>query len=869
MPRGALPKISAARRKRTIAKPANGPRPTTRTARRRTPPDTAQPQRISPAAAGGIQENLKTYRALNSALANLDARPGSIGPGTGFLGDTFTQFNDPDGTDVRAGVGAVGAYKIHDLSGAAVSATEAPRFQPFVPTVTDRPEVAKKKLIQFRDALKAQIKEQLDFYGPANGYLPYQTPEAQQFLQDGQPDPNQQQQDAGAGGGGINLHRNRDKPPHQPRPGEQATYDPATDSWRYTTKGKEGGPPPLEVEVVGGHSPTKEEIDRAIAAQLKDTPALAAGVAGAADTASFGFNDEFGAGVDSFVGALQGKGSFGDLYDRNIAVDRGYKEALAARNPLLYGTGQFAGAALVPFGAEAKGAGGLAKVGAIQGTAYGLGSGEGSYERLPNALLGGVTGATVGAGLGYAGQKVGGILARRGPSPQIEAADAAGRLGIDMMPADAGGPATRTATAATAQTFLGAGPIVRGSQKAVDQAAAARGAIAAQAGGKLPADEAGEAVRKGGRDWIAATRQQASRLYDRVEQATRGTTIQPAQAIAAIDRHIAQLSEANGLGDPLIKELQKVRAAMENGISVNGLRSARTMLRGLSQTDALRGTPANHIFGEVLDAASADLRAGLVSQGKADAARMLGKADQFWRDRVEHIDAVLEPIIGKGKSGEDILRAVEGMTQGNRGGIVRLRGLMGSLEPQERSQVQATLIDRLGRAAKDNGEMDNFSAARFVTQWGQMSSKAKAVLFGNSPSRQALDDLFKVASQMKAADHYRNFSNSGGAVVNAASAAGVVTAVTSGNPTAIATAAGLGILNYASGKLLASPYFTRALVTIARTRAAPQKAMELLSRAGIKDPAISGEIQSLIEKAVNDNVHRAAADSGNSQEQNR
>ncbi len=136
------------------------------------------PSRIPATALSGIQENLRNLRQLDHALSSLDprtGRPNSIGPGTGFFGNTVTQFNDPQGTTTRARVGEVGAVKIHDLSGAAVSASEAPRFQPFVPTVTDRPEVARDKLQNFRQNLIDTIREQEVAYSPANGYLPYRT----------------------------------------------------------------------------------------------------------------------------------------------------------------------------------------------------------------------------------------------------------------------------------------------------------------------------------------------------------------------------------------------------------------------------------------------------------------------------------------------------------------------------------------------------------------------------------------------------------------------------------------------------------------------------------------------------------------------
>lgn len=128
-----------------------------------------------------IQENRHNIGQLTEALAALQGRPNSVGPGTGILGDTFTQFNDPEGTEVRRIVGQIGAVKIHDLSGAAVSATEAPRFQPFVPTVTDRPEVVRTKLEGFKRELESYLREQQGFYNnPENGYLPYKGPEAEQ-----------------------------------------------------------------------------------------------------------------------------------------------------------------------------------------------------------------------------------------------------------------------------------------------------------------------------------------------------------------------------------------------------------------------------------------------------------------------------------------------------------------------------------------------------------------------------------------------------------------------------------------------------------------------------------------------------------------
>lgn len=132
-------------------------------------------------ASAGIQENLKVRKDIEAALNALQTRPQSVGFGTGMLGETFTNWNDPEGTATRAAIAAIGAKKIHDLSGAAVSMSEAPRFVPFVPTVTDPEDVSRAKLEKMLAETDSLLKEQLDYYSPTNGYRDYKTPEADAF----------------------------------------------------------------------------------------------------------------------------------------------------------------------------------------------------------------------------------------------------------------------------------------------------------------------------------------------------------------------------------------------------------------------------------------------------------------------------------------------------------------------------------------------------------------------------------------------------------------------------------------------------------------------------------------------------------------
>ncbi|MDO2083462.1 hypothetical protein Q2433_26170, partial [Escherichia coli] len=93
----------------------------------------------------------------------------------------------------------------------------------------------------------------------------------------------------------------------------------------------------------------------------------------------------------------------------------------------------------------------------------------------------------------------------------------------------------------------------------------------------------------------------------------------------------------------------------------------------------------------------------------------------------------LEPVIGKGKSGEAVLGAVEQMAQGKGKGVQNLMKLMRSVDKEELSDIQATIIDRMGKstAGSQNAEGSAYSASTFLTNWNKMSGKGKAALFPN------------------------------------------------------------------------------------------------------------------------------------------
>lgn len=108
----------------------------------------------------------------NQSEAANDAR-NAIGPGTGMLGDYFTQYHDPKGANFRALIGQIGGVIIKDISGAAVTAAEDERLKKWVPKVTDRPEAAIAKLHNLRNEIMQRNAAMDEAYSEDQGYRPF------------------------------------------------------------------------------------------------------------------------------------------------------------------------------------------------------------------------------------------------------------------------------------------------------------------------------------------------------------------------------------------------------------------------------------------------------------------------------------------------------------------------------------------------------------------------------------------------------------------------------------------------------------------------------------------------------------------------
>lgn len=134
---------------------------------------------LPPTAAKGILENNQNLRRAEQALALIKGK--NVGTMTGdkeatgwkgFLPDAILQRVDPEGTDARAMLSDLGSLVIHDRSGAAVTAAEFPRLQPFIPSAKDDPETVKKKLNRFVQVYKQISEDAKNFYSESGYKVP-------------------------------------------------------------------------------------------------------------------------------------------------------------------------------------------------------------------------------------------------------------------------------------------------------------------------------------------------------------------------------------------------------------------------------------------------------------------------------------------------------------------------------------------------------------------------------------------------------------------------------------------------------------------------------------------------------------------------
>lgn len=478
-----------------------------------------------------------------------------------------------------------------------------------------------------------------------------------------------------------------------------------------------------------------------------------------------------------------------------------------------------------------------------------------------NPLLQAAAGIAGGVG-GFAG--AGGVQNALMPRQASQAAQAFQRQGVNMLPADAGGTATKILTSGAKASPLSAGPIRSAARTAVAQTEAAVNRQTSNLGGPLTTDKAGEAVRKAAQDYTAKSTARGNRLYKSAYKAAGGVrAIKPLKTIAAIDEQIARLRQNPDPGaQSTVKDLQAFKKNLEGGVAIQGLRDARTNLSQGVYDGKLRSGTDKGMWKKILGNIAGDIDAGLRSAGRPQAAELFKRADKFWSERVEQIDEVLQPIIGANKGGEQILESVEAMARGKAGGNARLSRLLAEMPDEYANNVRATIVDRIGKATagQQNAAGDAFSPGTFLTNWNKLTPQGKASLFADTKLRRNLDDIAMIADNMKATESFSNFSNTAMAVAGGGQSAGAILIATLMHPV---LAGGVAGTQYVTGRMLASPKFANWLAKVPANPQALPAYTKRLDAIAAAEPIIANDIASVKQFLANaPSSSRAAASQG-------
>jgi hypothetical protein len=585
---------------------------------------------------------------------------------------------------------------------------------------------------------------------------------------------------------------------------------------------------------------------------------LPAAAGGVADVLTMGLSDELAAGANTLISGGTMADNMREQRDITAYDERNYPKSRFV--------GQLVGGLALP-GGNVRSLGGMTALGAGYGASYGFGSSDGSFgDRATGAALGGLLGAgTAGAIGALTRAPIRGTRPPGGNDPTALIA-AAGRQGVELLPADVGGALTGRLTGGLKQTIFGSGPVLRGAQRVSDQVEGRIGQIAAIEGAPVRQEVLGETARDAANEFIDTSGRVGSELYREAREGSADSLLQGRSAFQNLNAQIRELGETRATSAPVINGLERLRADIADdgglrSLSVEAMRRLRTNVRHEAQVEGLRGTDYQRRANQVLDALSEDI----ASQLPEEAAAAFRRADQQWRDRLEVIDEVMSEVIGQDgdRSAEKVAQRLTNMSRGDSRNFGRF---LDSVGDREAGVIRASLIDELGRAApgQQNAAGNAFSLETFLTNWNKLPERSRELLF-RGESREHMQDLALIAERARASRSFTNTSSTAGAT-NVNQAIQNVSAIG-----AYSTLFGSAVAENLTGRLLASPAFARWLARPARD---PGVARRRLANIASRSPELAPDISIILQaisRAANDNagtITRAAA-SGDGADANR
>tara|TARA_R110002110_G_scaffold248066_1_gene464231 strand:+ start:1140 stop:3230 length:2091 start_codon:yes stop_codon:yes gene_type:complete len=257
------------------------------------------------------------------------------------------------------------------------------------------------------------------------------------------------------------------------------------------------------------------------------------------------------------------------------------------------------------------------------------------------------------------------------------------------------------------------------------------------------------------------------------------------------------------------------------GFDLSTIRQLRTNLR--RKTDGMTqqgGGDAVSYLRTVYKALTDDMNEAVINYGGADAQKALSKADIYTKNRQKFdVDPVYDALH---QSKKNELQAFSFLMQGTKESGIKLKKILRNVPQAERGDIQASILSRLGMTSPAGQDaIEDFSTAKFLTNYSKLADSSKNALFGKGKYRSDLDKLIKLFDDVKSADAFANNSRTGqtiGFTATLSPLVGAMAMVGQGSDigTAATTAAvgltGAALAPYVTSRLLTNPKFISWLV---------------------------------------------------------
>lgn len=359
------------------------------------------------------------------------------------------------------------------------------------------------------------------------------------------------------------------------------------------------------------------------------------------------------------------------------------------------------------------------------------------------------------------------------------------------------------------------------------------------------------------------------------------------QTLSAINSSIAnQISGQRAIGGDLAARFLN----RQSHFSLDELRAVRTEIgRQIADYNPMQATLSGGQLRQLYGAISRDMEVGLrdlynrsviasrlpagnparvsreVVERAAGALRTFRTADRYYRMGSMNMDRFMG-VVGAASPEQATTKVLAAATQRGGANMGLLRSAYAGLRPEERADLSALLIRKLGTPQPSSGGIVRevgFSPSSFTTGWNAMTPEARRLMFGG-PHAQAIENLMRAARRLaeveKLANHSRSASN-GLTVMGIVGGGGsVLTSFATGNVLPILTGVGGAGLMTSLSVVMSRPSYARLAVAYANARSRVVSApFNAAGRASSAAPsrsdrmALASSVRALIAAAANDN----------------